>query len=188
MQRTMRSVKSAQLTSLLQERQAVRDENAYVRCCMSKNESVDLLMNRASCSCRLVRRKPCDRTKPHQLTLCKRRLHSPTQSFGYQTNMLWKDMLRLPPLNRCACILTSVCSFIDAHFSLKLVSFILMLAHYCCRVDFIVVLESVVSLVLKAVKRTSSLDISALRGLRVLRPLRAVTYIQQVLQYPTRLR
>ncbi|CAM9843940.1 unnamed protein product [Ectocarpus sp. 6 AP-2014] len=47
-------------------------------------------------------------------------------------------------------------------------------------VDFVVVLESAVSLVLKAFKSTSSLDISALRGLRVLRPLRAITYIQQV--------
>lgn len=49
-----------------------------------------------------------------------------------------------------------------------------------CRVDFVVVLESLVSLVLEAVKSTSSLDISALRALRVLRPLRAITYIQQV--------
>ncbi|CAM9483745.1 unnamed protein product, partial [Ectocarpus fasciculatus] len=47
-------------------------------------------------------------------------------------------------------------------------------------VDFVVVLESAVSLMLKAFKSTSSLDISALRGLRVLRPLRAITYIQQV--------
>lgn len=42
------------------------------------------------------------------------------------------------------------------------------------------VLESVVSLVLKAFKSTNSLDISALRGMRVLRPLRAITYIKQV--------
>ena len=48
------------------------------------------------------------------------------------------------------------------------------------RVDFIVVVESVVSLVLEVVRPSSSLDISALRGLRVLRPLRAITYIQQV--------
>ena len=48
------------------------------------------------------------------------------------------------------------------------------------RVDFIVVLESVVSLVLEAVRPSSSLDISALRGLRVLQQLRAITYIQQV--------
>lgn len=48
------------------------------------------------------------------------------------------------------------------------------------RVDFIVVLESVISLILLAVEPSSSLDISALRGLRVLRPLRAITYIQQV--------
>ncbi|CAM9215633.1 unnamed protein product, partial [Hapterophycus canaliculatus] len=47
-------------------------------------------------------------------------------------------------------------------------------------VDFVVVLESVVSLVLKAFKSTNSLDISALRALRVLRPLRAITYIKQV--------
>eukprot|EP00903_Cladosiphon_okamuranus_P008160 g7859.t1 len=47
-------------------------------------------------------------------------------------------------------------------------------------VDFIVVLESVTSLLLKAFRSTSALDISALRALRVLRPLRAITYIPQV--------
>lgn len=48
------------------------------------------------------------------------------------------------------------------------------------RVDFIVVLESATSLMLKAFRTTSALDISALRALRVLRPLRAITYIPQV--------
>lgn len=50
------------------------------------------------------------------------------------------------------------------------------------RVDFIVVLESLTSLVLKAFRSTSTLDISALRALRVLRPLRAITYIPQVVE------
>lgn len=53
--------------------------------------------------------------------------------------------------------------------------------HGLCRVDFIVVLESVSGLVLRVLRRAGSgSDISVLRALRVLRPLRAVTYIKQV--------
>ncbi|CAM9163005.1 unnamed protein product [Choristocarpus tenellus] len=47
-------------------------------------------------------------------------------------------------------------------------------------VDAVVVIESVVSLILKAANNNNGIDISALRALRVLRPLRAVTYIPQV--------
>lgn len=64
-------------------------------------------------------------------------------------------------------------------FAIRLVVFVFSPVSVS-RVDFIVVLESIVSLILKAVQSTNQLDVSALRALRVLRPLRAITYIQQV--------